>query len=86
MPSPSSPQERDLSPRDPKSDSAEKVRQRFRELTLASLGWNFVTAPLVGAALGYGVDSLIRSYPWAMIVGMLLGFAAAFIELIRSVR
>ncbi|MFC1491533.1 AtpZ/AtpI family protein [Nitrospinota bacterium] len=52
----------------------------------ASVGWNFVTAPLVGAALGYGVDWLISTYPWAMIAGIVLGFVSAFIEVMRMTR
>ncbi|MEE9273955.1 MAG: AtpZ/AtpI family protein [bacterium] len=58
----------------------------MRQLNAASLGWNFVTAPLVGGALGYGADWLLGSYPWSMIVGLFLGFVAAFVDLIRSVR
>jgi len=63
-----------------------KVAERLRQLRAASLGWNFVTAPLVGGALGYGADKLLGSYPWAMVAGMALGFAAAFMEILRSAR
>ncbi len=70
----------------PEKHSDDKFRDRRRLLNAASLGWNFVTAPLVGGALGYGLDWLIGTYPWAMIVGILLGVVAAFLDLIRSVR
>ena len=66
--------------------SDDKFHDRRRQLSAASLGWNFVTAPLVGGALGYGLDWLIGTYPWAMIAGILLGVVAAFLDLIRSVR
>ena len=73
-------------PTGPGAHSGQKVAARLRQLRAASLGWNFVTAPLVGGALGYGVDWLLGSYPWAMMVGMALGFAAAFMEVLRSAR
>ena len=53
---------------------------------LATLGWNFVTAPLVGGGIGYVIDYYVDTYPWAMVVGLLLGFVSAFIDLIRGVR
>ncbi|MBI4252412.1 MAG: AtpZ/AtpI family protein [Candidatus Tectomicrobia bacterium] len=65
----------------------------MRQLRAASLGSNFVTAPLVGGAMGYGVDWLLGerlgwviSYPWAMVVGVALGFISAFVEVLRSAR
>ena len=61
-------------------------RLRRQQLRAASVGWNFVTSPLVGAGLGYGVDWLISSYPWGMVVGLILGFVSAFIELMRIAR
>ncbi len=53
---------------------------------MASLGTNFVTAPIVGGALGYGIDWLIGTYPWGMVAGIALGFVSAFIEILRSSR
>lgn len=66
--------------------TGKKVAERLRQLRAASAGWNFVTAPLVGGALGYGVDWLFGSYPWVMLVGMAFGFVAAFMEVLRSAR
>jgi len=63
-----------------------KVAERLRQLRAASAGWNFVTAPLVGGAMGYGLDWLFGTYPWLMLVGMAFGFVAAFIEVLRSAR
>lgn len=74
------------SPSGTEKENNEKFRVRLRQLRAASVGWNFVTAPLVGAVLGYGIDWLIQSYPWTMIIGMFLGFISAFIELFRSAR
>ncbi|MEK6711554.1 MAG: AtpZ/AtpI family protein [Nitrospinota bacterium] len=86
-----------MSPRIPSDDPAptpkgagasagRKVAERIRQLRAASLGWNFAAAPLVGGAMGYGVDWLLGSYPWAMVVGVALGFVSAFIEVLRSAR
>ena len=63
-----------------------KIRKGVRNVHLATLGWNFVTAPLVGGGIGYVIDSYVDSYPWAMVVGLFLGFVSAFIDLIRGVR
>lgn len=64
----------------------QKIRKGVRNVHLATLGWNFVTAPLVGGGIGYVIDYYADTYPWAMVVGLLLGFVSAFIDLIRGVR
>ena len=53
---------------------------------MVSLGSNFATAPIVAGALGYGIDWLIGTYPWGMVVGIALGFVSAFIEILRNSR
>ena len=63
-----------------------KIRTGVRNVHLATLGWNFVTAPLVGGGIGYVIDYYVGTYPWAMVVGLFLGFISAFIDLIRGVR
>jgi F0F1-type ATP synthase assembly protein I len=64
----------------------EKIRLNLRQLRAAAVGWNFITAPLAGGAVGYGIDWLMGVYPWAMGIGIFLGFVSAFIELMRSAR
>ncbi len=78
----------DPSSQPPGSDKEKdkRYRERLRQLRAASVGWNFVTAPLVGGAFGYGIDWLISTYPWVMIAGMILGFISAFIEVLRMAR
>lgn len=66
--------------------SEDRFRSRIKALRAASVGWNFVTAPLVGAGLGYGIDTLLGTYPWAMVVGIILGFISAFIEVMKLAR
>ena len=64
----------------------QKIRRGVRNVHLATLGWNFVTAPLVGGGIGYVIDYYVDTYPWAMVVGLFLGFVSAFVDLIRGVR
>lgn len=44
----------------------------------------FISAILVGAMIGYLIDSLAGTTPWAMIVMLLLGFVAGVINVLRS--
>lgn len=47
------------------------------------LSSEFISAILVGAAIGYGIDWLFGTTPWAMIVFMLLGFVAGIMNVLR---
>jgi ATP synthase protein I len=46
----------------------------------------FASAILVGGLLGYGVDFLLSSSPWALLVGLALGFAAGTVNIVRAAR
>jgi ATP synthase protein I len=46
----------------------------------------FASAILVGGLLGYGVDFLASSTPWALFVGLGLGFAAGTVNIVRVAR
>jgi len=48
------------------------------------LGSEFVAAVLVGAGLGWIIDSFLPTRPWAMITLLLLGFAAGVLNVIRA--
>lgn len=48
------------------------------------LASEFVAAIIVGALLGWGVDSLFGTTPWGMIILLLLGFAAGVLNVIRA--
>ena len=48
------------------------------------LSSEFVSAILVGAGLGYLLDRLAGTSPWAMIVLLLLGFAAGVVNVLRA--
>jgi ATP synthase protein I len=54
-----------------------------RGLRLAS---EFVAAILVGAGLGWLIDSFLPTRPWATVVLLLLGFAAGVLNVVRTTR
>ncbi|MEM7696210.1 MAG: AtpZ/AtpI family protein [Pseudomonadota bacterium] len=48
------------------------------------LSTEFVSAILVGAALGFGLDFVAGTAPWFLIVFLLLGFVAGILNVLRS--
>jgi ATP synthase protein I len=52
-------------------------------LRLAS---EFASAILVGGLLGYGVDVVLTTQPWGLLVGLALGFVTGTANLIRASR
>lgn len=46
-------------------------------------GGEFGAAIIVGALLGYGVDYFVHTSPWGLIVGVVLGFAAGVVNVVR---
>lgn len=48
------------------------------------LSSEFISAILVGTAIGYGIDWLAGTLPWGMIVFMLLGFVAGVKNVLRA--
>ena len=48
------------------------------------LSSEFISAILVGTAIGYGIDWLAGTSPWAMIVFLLLGFVAGVMNVLRA--
>ena len=48
-------------------------------------GTEFATGVLVGTALGYGADQFFGWSPFGILVGMLLGFAAGTLNVVRAV-
>ena len=74
--------------RSPAQAEAEQMRQSdmsglSRGFRLAS---EFAAAILVGAGLGYLIDMVLPTRPWAMIVLLLLGFAAGVLNVVRATR
>lgn len=56
----------------------------------ANLAWRMVTEMvaglLIGFGIGYGLDRLLGTTPWLMIIFILLGFAAGVNVMLRSAK
>lgn len=48
------------------------------------LSSEFISAILVGTAIGYGIDWLAGTSPWGMIVFLMLGFVAGILNVLRA--
>lgn len=46
--------------------------------TAGTIGLHMVSGPMVGFALGYGLDYWLDTGPWCKLAGFLLGIAAGF--------
>jgi ATP synthase protein I len=46
----------------------------------------FVSAIIVGAVLGYGIDYWLKSKPIGLMIGLGIGFAAGIVNLVRAAR
>ena len=44
---------------------------------------DFVAAIIVGAVLGWGIDALLHSSPWGLVVCLLLGFITGVWNVVR---
>ena len=53
---------------------------------LSSIGFALVIATVIGLVGGYYADRLLGTSPWLLLVGLLLGIAAGFVNLFRSVN
>lgn len=62
------------------------VSNRARFALLASVGIMFPVATAMGAAAGYWLDAKLGTFPWFSIVFFFLGIAAAFLNLLRTVK
>ena len=51
---------------------------------LANLGITMVAATAIGLALGYQLDKWLKTSPWLMILFLLFGVAAGFINVFRE--
>ncbi len=46
-------------------------------------GGEFGAAIIIGALLGYGADTFLRTSPWGLVVGFGLGFIAGLVNVVR---
>ena len=67
-----------------------KPRPKGNKYSAAGFGWrmtiDLVTGVFVGAAMGWGLDSLFGTLPVFLIVMVLFGFAAGVRVMLRSVE
>jgi ATP synthase protein I len=54
-------------------------------LDLSAVGMVLVVSILIGYLLGDYLDSKLGTSPWMMVLGVLLGSAAGFVQLFRTV-
>lgn len=52
---------------------------------LSTVGLTLVIATLIGLVGGYYADRLLGTSPWLLLLGLVLGIAAGFVNLFRSV-
>ncbi len=64
-------------------DQAANASAMARGLRLSS---ELVVGVLVGALIGWGLDKLLSTSPWGMIVFLLLGFAAGVRNVVRAAQ
>ncbi|MBV9533564.1 MAG: AtpZ/AtpI family protein [Bradyrhizobium sp.] len=62
-------------------DGASRASAMARGFRLSS---ELVAGVLVGAAIGWGIDRLLSTKPFGLIVFLLLGFAAGIVNVVRS--
>lgn len=61
-----------------------KVGQAWKSLSYASVGIEMAVATVIGWGFGYYLDGRFGTYPYLMLVFLLLGVAAGFKGLIRA--
>lgn len=77
--------DREIGSRRKAREAAEKDRPDNSGFGAAlRLSSEFVSAVLVGAAIGWGIDRFFGVAPWGMIVFLLLGFCAGVMNVLRA--
>lgn len=69
-----------------------KKEEKVKNSATSNTGWGaalkisseFIGGVLVGAGIGYLLDSFAGTAPWGMIVFLMLGFAAGVLNILRA--
>lgn len=62
-------------------------REGMRALaTTGVMGLHLVSGPLVGFAIGYGLDAWLGTSPWCKIIFLLVGIGAGFLNVYRDTQ
>ena len=48
------------------------------------IGGEFGAAIIVGALLGFGADYFLPTDPWGLVIGLVLGFVAGIVNVVRT--
>lgn len=68
----------------------EILRQQQRGLefmgNVGVIGLHMVSGPLVGVAIGYGLDVWLETGPWCKLIFLLVGVGAGFLNVYRDSR
>ena len=54
--------------------------------TTGVMGLHLVSGPLVGFAIGYGLDAWLGTSPWCKIIFLLVGIGAGFLNVYRDTQ
>ena len=65
---------------------SKQVGASTEALNQSALGLTFAFSVLIGFGIGYGLDRLLHTRPWLMLVFTALGLAAGFVNLLRAAR
>lgn len=69
------------------SDFFGQQRDGMRALaTTGVMGLHLVSGPLVGFAIGYGLDAWLGTSPWCKIIFLLVGIGAGFLNVYRDTQ
>lgn len=71
---------------DPKTPPARKsLADSMRTLgALSTVGFSFVLAIVIGAAIGYFLDGWLGTAPWLFFLGFFMGLAAGILNVYRT--
>ncbi len=50
------------------------------------IGLHLVSGPLVGLAMGYGLDCWLKTGPWLLLIFLFIGICAGFLNVWRDTR
>ena len=65
-------------------DSAESVHNRAGVAQAFRLSSEFIAGVVAGAGIGYLIDTFFGTSPWGLIIFLMLGFAAAVLNVMRA--
>lgn len=51
-----------------------------------AIGTTFVSMVIAGGLLGWGVDYIAKTKPWALLVGLLVGLVAGMVRFIKDAK